>query len=47
MTRLAQTPGLSEYQTDILAAVGRLTGDDDPTTVNQAFPGWWTGHTPG
>ncbi len=36
-----------DLETDILAAVGRLTGDNDPSTVNPAFAGWWMGHTPG
>ncbi len=35
-----------DLEADILRAVGTLTGDDDPTTVNPAFPGWWVGHTP-
>jgi hypothetical protein len=35
-----------DLETDILGAVGRLTGDDDPSTVNTAFAGWWMGHTP-
>ena len=28
--------------------IGRIAaiGNDDPTTVNPDFPGWWAGHTP-
>ena len=29
-----------------LDAVGVLTGDTDPTEVNQDFPGWWQEHLP-
>jgi hypothetical protein len=35
-----------DLEADILAAVARITGDDDPATVNPAFPGWWSGLTP-
>ena len=35
-----------DLETDILAAVGRLTGNDDPSTVNPAFDGFWMGYTP-
>ena len=35
-----------DLEADILAAVAELTGNDDPTTVNPDFPGWWAGHTP-
>ena len=35
-----------DLEADILRAVGAITGDDDPATVNPAFPGWWMGHTP-
>lgn len=31
---------------DILAAVAALTGDDDPTELNPAFPGYWPGFPP-
>ena len=31
---------------DMLAAVGRLTGDSDPTQVNPDFAGWWPGYLP-
>ena len=35
-----------DIEADILAAVGALTGDTDPATVNPDFPGWWMGYTP-
>jgi hypothetical protein len=35
-----------DLETDILAAVARLTGNDDPSVVNPDFPGWWSGLTP-
>ena len=35
-----------DMETDILAAVARLTGDDDPAVINPDFPGWWSGLTP-
>jgi hypothetical protein len=35
-----------DLEADILRAVGALTGDNDPSTVNPAFPGWWIGHLP-
>jgi hypothetical protein len=35
-----------DLEADILAAVRRLTGDDDPSRVNPDFPGWWSGLTP-
>ncbi|MGH9134652.1 MAG: hypothetical protein ACRDZZ_11985 [Ilumatobacteraceae bacterium] len=35
-----------DLEADILAAVARLTGDDDATVVNSRFPGWWMGYTP-
>lgn len=35
-----------DLEADVLAAVAALTGNDDPTTVNPDFPGWWSGLTP-
>lgn len=35
-----------DLEADILTAVGVLTGNTDPATVNADFPGWWMGHTP-
>jgi hypothetical protein len=35
-----------DMETDILAAVAELTGNDDPSVVNPDFPGWWSGLTP-
>ena len=35
-----------DVEADLLAAVARLTGNDDPTRENPSFPGWWTGHLP-
>jgi hypothetical protein len=35
-----------DLETDILAAVGRLTGNDDPSAVNEDFVGRWIGYTP-
>lgn len=35
-----------DLEADILAAVATLTGNDDPSTINPAFPGWWSGLTP-
>ena len=35
-----------DMETDILAAVAQLTGNDDPSVVNPDFPGWWPGLTP-
>lgn len=35
-----------DLEADIMAAVAALTGNDDPTTVNGNFPGWWSGLTP-
>jgi hypothetical protein len=35
-----------DLEADILAAVGVLTGDTNPASVNPDFPGWWMGHTP-
>ncbi len=31
---------------DMLAAVAKLTGDDDPAMVNPEFPGYWEGFPP-
>jgi hypothetical protein len=31
---------------DMMAAVGAITGNDDPTEVNPDFPGWWQGFLP-
>ena len=31
---------------DMMAAVGAITGNDDPTEVNPDFPGWWQGYLP-
>jgi hypothetical protein len=31
---------------DMLNAIGALTGNQDATQVNPAFPGWWEGHLP-
>ncbi len=36
-----------DLEADILAAVGTLTGSDDPTVVNPDFAGWWIGNVPG
>ena len=36
-----------DLEADILAAVGALTGSDDPTVVNPDFAGWWIGNVPG
>ena len=35
-----------DLEADILAAVAELTGNDDPTTVNPDFAGWWAGTRP-
>ena len=35
-----------DLEADILAAVGVLTGSNDPTVVNPDFPGWWMDHPP-
>ena len=35
-----------DLEADILDAVARLTGDDDPEAVNPDVPGWWSGLTP-
>ena len=35
-----------DLEADILAAVGVLTGDTNPASVNPDFPGWWMGYTP-
>ena len=34
-----------DLEADILGAVGRLTGNDDPTVVNPDFDGLWREHT--
>jgi hypothetical protein len=31
---------------DMMRAVGKITGNSDPTQVNPAFPGWWEGYLP-
>jgi hypothetical protein len=31
---------------DVLAAVAKLSGDDDPAMVNPDFPGYWKGYPP-
>ena len=35
-----------DLESDIMAAVARLTGNADATEVNPDFPGWWRDHTP-
>lgn len=35
-----------DMETDILSAVARITGNDDPAVINPDFPGWWAGLTP-
>jgi hypothetical protein len=35
-----------DLEADILGAVGALTGNNDPSTVNDDFDGWWMGYTP-
>ncbi|MEJ2523580.1 MAG: hypothetical protein P8080_12020, partial [Gammaproteobacteria bacterium] len=31
---------------DMMGAVAEITGNDDPTEVNPAFPGWWQDYLP-
>ena len=35
-----------DLEADILTAVGKITSNYDPTTVNPNFPGYWMGYTP-
>ena len=35
-----------DLESDILTAVGVLTGNTDAATVNADFPGWWIGFPP-
>ena len=35
-----------DLEADLLAAVAGVTGSNNATIVNPAFPGWWMGHTP-